>query len=200
MVVVVKDLERERQSKESKKQTILEEIKRKAPGKGLGAAPESPDHSNSSDDSSEYTNDDKTESESDSKHGDENDKSVNEDESADSENDDSNKDSCNDKDQTANFKVVKQRLDNHEQRMNSLSQVNNVEAIEESIKANLVNEVKNQLPKFVPKVVSDYVKPRLERTILDVMKKNLINLFKSSYKPVDTLTKYKLKHKLYEMM
>ncbi|GKA18260.1 hypothetical protein Tco_0698097 [Tanacetum coccineum] len=92
-------------SQESKKQTILEEIKRKAPGKGLGAAPESPDHSNSSDDSFEYTNDDKTESESDSEHGDKNDKSVNEDKSVDLENDDSNKDSCNDKDQIADFVI-----------------------------------------------------------------------------------------------
>nr|GEX03622.1 hypothetical protein [Tanacetum cinerariifolium] len=44
------------QSKESKKQSILEEIQRKALRKGSGAAPESPDHS----DSFESSNDDKT--------------------------------------------------------------------------------------------------------------------------------------------
>nr|GFA49752.1 hypothetical protein [Tanacetum cinerariifolium] len=37
-------------------------------------------------------------------------------------------------------------------------------------------------------------------TVLDVMKKNLINLLKSSSTPTDTLSEYELKHKLYDMM
>ncbi|GJR08437.1 hypothetical protein Tco_0791089 [Tanacetum coccineum] len=36
--------------------------------------------------------------------------------------------------------------------------------------------------------------------ILDVMKKNPINLFNSSSTPADTLSEYELKHKLYDMM
>ncbi|GJT10097.1 hypothetical protein Tco_0857139 [Tanacetum coccineum] len=50
------------------KQAILEEIKRKDIGEGSGAAPESLDHSSSSDDSSESATDDKTESERDLDH------------------------------------------------------------------------------------------------------------------------------------
>ncbi|GJY66423.1 hypothetical protein Tco_0468661 [Tanacetum coccineum] len=48
-----------KQGKESKKQAILEEIKRKDKGKGFGAAPKSPNHSSSSTNSSK-SNDDKT--------------------------------------------------------------------------------------------------------------------------------------------
>ncbi|GKB62356.1 hypothetical protein Tco_0918542 [Tanacetum coccineum] len=44
-------------------------------------------------------------------------------------------------------------------------------AIEESVQANVINEVKNQLSKFLPKVVSDFVKPRMERTARDDKKK-----------------------------
>ncbi|GJU89608.1 hypothetical protein Tco_1302031 [Tanacetum coccineum] len=78
------------------------------------------------------------------------------------------------------------------------SLVDHAEAIEELVQANVINEVKNQLPKFVPKVSSDFVKPHLERTVLDVMKKNLIILFKSSTTSSDALSKYDLK-KLYDM-
>ncbi|GJT51939.1 hypothetical protein Tco_0978096 [Tanacetum coccineum] len=56
------------QNKKSNKQEILEEIKRKDTGEGSGAAPESPNHSNSSDDSSESANDDTTASERESYH------------------------------------------------------------------------------------------------------------------------------------
>ncbi|GJT11593.1 hypothetical protein Tco_0858635 [Tanacetum coccineum] len=96
-----------KQGKESNKQTILEEIKRKNRGEGSGAAPEAPDYSSSSDDSSQYANDDKTESVRDSDHdksdtdyekGDESDKSAFDEESAKS--DESDKDSDNADDQT----------------------------------------------------------------------------------------------------
>ncbi|GJU84548.1 hypothetical protein Tco_1292094, partial [Tanacetum coccineum] len=86
------------------------------------------------------------------------------------------------------------------QRLTNLEQGNHAEAIEESVQENAINDVKNQLPKFLPKAVSDYVKPLLERMVLDVMKKNPINLFKSSSTPADTLSEYELKHKLYDMM
>ncbi|GJX04195.1 hypothetical protein Tco_0190111 [Tanacetum coccineum] len=65
-------------------------------------------------------------------------------------------------------------------RLTNLEQGNNAEAIEELIQANVINEVNNQLLKFLPKAVYGYAKHRLERTVLDVMKKNPITLFKSS--------------------
>ncbi|GJQ99209.1 hypothetical protein Tco_0522194 [Tanacetum coccineum] len=73
-------------------------------------------------------------------------------------------------------KAIMQNLADHEQMINALAQVDHDEVIEESVKANILNEVKNQLLKFVPIAVSDFVEPHLKRTILD------------------------LKHKLYEMM
>nr|GEU39237.1 hypothetical protein [Tanacetum cinerariifolium] len=87
------------QNKESKKQAIVEEIKRKAQGEGSGAAPESPKHSSSFDDSS---NDDKTDSKreseleetkSDSENGEEGDKFNNDAKSTKSENDEPDNDS-----------------------------------------------------------------------------------------------------------
>ncbi|GJX24378.1 hypothetical protein Tco_0228823 [Tanacetum coccineum] len=60
-------------------------------------------------------------------------------------------------------KVVVQRLTN-------LEQVNHADAIKESVQAYVMNEVKNQLPKFLSKAVFDYVQPRLERTLRDVLK------------------------------
>ncbi|GJS49998.1 hypothetical protein Tco_0600119 [Tanacetum coccineum] len=97
-------------------------------------------------------------------------------------------------------KAIMQRLKNLEQWKNAHSLIDHAEAIKESIQANVINEVKNQLPKFVPKVVSNYVKTRLGRTVLDVIKKNPVNLFQSSSTPLDTLIQYELKHKLYDMM
>ncbi|GJY79288.1 hypothetical protein Tco_0485089 [Tanacetum coccineum] len=75
------------QNKKSNKQEILEEIKRKDTGEGSGAAPESPNHSKSSDDSSESTNDDMTAK------------------STESKNDASHKDSDNADDQTKDFVI-----------------------------------------------------------------------------------------------
>nr|GFB04002.1 ribonuclease H-like domain-containing protein [Tanacetum cinerariifolium] len=76
---------------------------------------------------------------------------------------------------TNNINIV-----NHEQGLNALSQANVIDTIEESIQVNMINKVKNQLPKFVPAAVSDFIKPRLKRTVLIVMKTNHIDLFKSS--------------------
>ncbi|GJW62028.1 hypothetical protein Tco_0111363 [Tanacetum coccineum] len=87
---------------ESKKQAILEEIKRKDTREGLGAPQESPNHSSSSNDSFESATDDKTESERDSDHDDSENDSETRDESDKSnsneenvESDESDKDSDN---------------------------------------------------------------------------------------------------------
>ncbi|GKB91049.1 hypothetical protein Tco_0963321 [Tanacetum coccineum] len=99
-----------KQGKESKKQAILEEIKRKDTSQGSSAPQESPDHSSSSNDSFEYAIDDKTESERDSDHddskddsetGDESDKSNSNEENV--ESDEFDKDSDNGDDQNEDF-------------------------------------------------------------------------------------------------
>ncbi|GJW09972.1 hypothetical protein Tco_1575799 [Tanacetum coccineum] len=85
-----------------------------------------------------------------------------------------------------------QRLEEHEKNLSALTQINHAEAIEDSIKANM--------PKFVPQAAFEFVQPRLERTDLDVIKKNPINLLQSTSTPSAEPTKYELKHQLYEKM
>ncbi|GJW99516.1 phospholipase-like protein [Tanacetum coccineum] len=72
--------------------------------------------------------------------------------------------------------TVLQRLSTLEKKVAKLSKVDHSEVIEESIQAIVLNEVKNQIPKFLPKAVSEFVEPRSERTVRDVLKKNPINL------------------------
>ncbi|GJS09700.1 hypothetical protein Tco_0366496 [Tanacetum coccineum] len=72
--------------------------------------------------------------------------------------------------------AVLQRLLELEKKVEALSKVDYSEAIEESVQANVHNEVRNQIPNFLPKFVSEFVKPRLERTVRDVLKKKPINL------------------------
>ncbi|GJX42558.1 hypothetical protein Tco_0257548 [Tanacetum coccineum] len=61
-------------------------------------------------------------------------------------------------------KAIMQKLVDNEQMLNALSPTNIADSNEEYVQENLINEVKNQLPKCVPNVVSDFIKPILERT------------------------------------
>ncbi|GJX92929.1 hypothetical protein Tco_0347515 [Tanacetum coccineum] len=203
------------------------------PREGLGAALDSPDHSDSFDNSIwDSSNDDKTKSVKDSDYGD--------------DTNDYDKDSDAEEDQTTGFGIlvhdkepeqpqlelqphspitltlapllasipeVKEQANvdhimdslptstttitpptklKKNQAKKLLKKINHAEAIEDSVKANM--------PKFVPKSVSDYVQPRLEKTILYVIKKNLINLFQSSSTPSIGPIEYELKHQLYEKL
>ncbi|GKA66234.1 hypothetical protein Tco_0766042 [Tanacetum coccineum] len=96
--------------------------------------------------------------------------------------------------------TILQRLSELEMKVKALSKVDHAEAIEESIQANIINEVKNQLPKYLPKAVSNYVKPRMESKVRDVLQKNPINLFQSSSTQADSLTEHELKNKLFDRM
>ncbi|GJR01015.1 hypothetical protein Tco_0523999 [Tanacetum coccineum] len=96
--------------------------------------------------------------------------------------------------------TILQRLSELEMKVKELSKVDHAEAIEESIQANIINEVKNQLPKYLPKAVSNYVKPRMESKVRDVLQKNSINLFQSSSTQSDSLTEHELKNKLFDRM
>ncbi|GJW64590.1 hypothetical protein Tco_0116474 [Tanacetum coccineum] len=78
--------------------------------------------------------------------------------------------------------------------------IDHTNAIENSVQSSVINEVKNQLPKYLLKAVSEYFQPRMESMVRDVLKKNPINLFSSSFTSADSLTEYELKHKLYDMM
>ncbi|GKC12801.1 hypothetical protein Tco_1009583, partial [Tanacetum coccineum] len=89
-------------------------------------------------------------------------------------------------------------LSKREKKVAELSKVEHSEVIKESVQANVLNEVKNQILKFLPKAVSEFVEPRLEKTIRDVLKKNLINLVQSS--SLQEESEYDLKVKLYNKM
>ncbi|GJV72304.1 hypothetical protein Tco_1492299 [Tanacetum coccineum] len=67
------------------------------------------------------------------------------------------------------------------QRLTNLEKKNHANIIKELVQANVLNEVKNHLLKFLPKSVSDYVQPRLEKIVRDVLKKNLINIHLTLY-------------------
>nr|GEX48435.1 hypothetical protein [Tanacetum cinerariifolium] len=62
---------------------------------------------------------------------------------------------------------------------------------EESVQANVINEVKNQLSKLLPKVVSDFVIQRIKSMVCDVLQKDPINL---QQKDVSEIHKIKLEH------
>ncbi|GJV35031.1 hypothetical protein Tco_1407508 [Tanacetum coccineum] len=164
------------------------------------------------------TDDDKAESERDSDNGDDNDKSNNEDESVDSENDDSDKDSNDDDDQAANFEDISRCLNDPPEiqmtellneplytKSTTMTVAPLLETIQETQEDPAENVIKTppfktQVPKLLPKAVSNFVQPRLERTVLDVIKKNLVNLFHSTSTLTTDPTKYELRHQLYEKM
>ncbi|GJX41747.1 hypothetical protein Tco_0256737 [Tanacetum coccineum] len=97
-------------------------------------------------------------------------------------------------------KAILQKLAEHEQSLNEFSQTNVAEVIEESVQANMMNEVKNQLPKLIPDVVSNFIQPRVDRTVLQALKSNQISLFTTPTTSSATFTEYELKDKLYNMM
>ncbi|GJU89202.1 hypothetical protein Tco_1301625 [Tanacetum coccineum] len=96
--------------------------------------------------------------------------------------------------------AVLKRLMKLEKKVATMSKIDHTEAIKESVQANVINEVKNQLLKFLSKVVFEYIQPRMERTVRDVLTKNPINLCQSSSASADSLIEYELKQKLYDMM
>ncbi|GKG28105.1 hypothetical protein Tco_0406432, partial [Tanacetum coccineum] len=73
-----------------------------------------------------------------------------------------------------------ERLLELEKKVEALSKVDHSKTIKESVQANVINEVNNQLPKFLPKAVSDFVYPRIESTVREVLQKTLAFLAQSS--------------------
>nr|GFB50637.1 hypothetical protein [Tanacetum cinerariifolium] len=67
---------------------------------------------------------------------------------------------------------IVQRLSYLENKFKAWSKVDHYEAIENLVQTNIINEVKNQLPKFIPKVVSDVVNLRVESIVYDALQKN----------------------------
>ncbi|GJY67169.1 hypothetical protein Tco_0469407 [Tanacetum coccineum] len=62
------------------------------------------------------------------------------------------------------------RLSELERKVEALSKVNHSEVIKESIQANVLNEVRNQISKFLSKAVYDFINPRIESTFRELKK------------------------------
>nr|GEY05681.1 hypothetical protein [Tanacetum cinerariifolium] len=85
------------------------------------------------------------------------------------------------------------------QRLSKLEKkVDHSEVIEEFVQANVLNKVRNHIPKFLHKSMSEYVQPSLVRTEPEVLKKEPTNIFQSS--SLQEESEYGLKVKLYNKM
>ncbi|GJV00872.1 hypothetical protein Tco_1330142, partial [Tanacetum coccineum] len=87
-----------------------------------------------------------------------------------------------------------------ERKFEAWTKVDHSEAIEESVQVNIINKVKNQLPKFLPKAISDFVNLRIKSIVCDVLQKNPAFIAQSSFtltqptsRAVDSLSDYELK-------
>ncbi|GJV40201.1 hypothetical protein Tco_1418641 [Tanacetum coccineum] len=83
-------------------------------------------------------------------------------------------------------------------KLEALSTINVLEAIDEYVQAKVLTKMKKQLPIHLPKVVANFVKPHLNNIVLEVIKNNQINLFTTpSPTTTNDLSKLELKIKLY---
>ncbi|GKA00985.1 hypothetical protein Tco_0673650 [Tanacetum coccineum] len=86
--------------------------------------------------------------------------------------------------------------DNPDREAGTLTNFNVFKAFEKAVQARVLIEIKKLLPTHIPKAVANYVRPRLNISVLDVMKNNQINLFTQSSTSTDDLLKMDLKLKL----
>ncbi|GJZ14728.1 hypothetical protein Tco_0550405 [Tanacetum coccineum] len=96
-----------------------------------------------------------------------------------------------------NFKkAVTQKFREYDQKLEALTNFNVYEASEKAVQAKVLTEIKKLLPTHIPNAITNYVKPRLNTSMLEVMKTNQINLFTQSSTSIDDLLDMDLKIKL----
>ncbi|GJW42530.1 hypothetical protein Tco_0071329 [Tanacetum coccineum] len=96
-----------------------------------------------------------------------------------------------------NFKkAVAQKFKEYDQNLEALTNLNVSEAFEKVVQAKVLIEIKKLLPTHIPNAIENYVKPRLNTSVLEVMKTNQINLFTQSSTFTDGLSEMDLKLKL----
>ncbi|GJW81655.1 hypothetical protein Tco_0145630 [Tanacetum coccineum] len=84
----------------------------------------------------------------------------------------------------------------YDHKLKAVTNFNLSKAFEKAVQAKVLTEIKKLLPTHILKVVANYVRPRLNTSMLDVMKNNQINLFTQSSTSTDDLLKMDLKLKL----
>ncbi|GKB09106.1 hypothetical protein Tco_0837418 [Tanacetum coccineum] len=96
-----------------------------------------------------------------------------------------------------NFKrEVAQKFKDYDQKLEALRSFNVSEAFEKAVQARVLIEIKNLLPTHIPKAIANYVRPRLNTSVLEVMQNNQFSLFTKSSTSVDDLSDMDLKSKL----
>ncbi|GJU44750.1 retrovirus-related pol polyprotein from transposon TNT 1-94 [Tanacetum coccineum] len=97
--------------------------------------------------------------------------------------------------------MVIQRLSDLERKIKAWTKVDHSEATEASVQANVINEVKNQLPKLLPIVVFAFITPRIESIVRDLLQKDPIDLeHHESHKDASKISKIKIEHATKEKM
>ncbi|GKC14225.1 hypothetical protein Tco_1011007 [Tanacetum coccineum] len=97
-----------------------------------------------------------------------------------------------------NFKkAVTQKFKEYDQKLEALTNFNVSKAFEKVVQAKVLTEIKKLLPTHIPNAIANYVKPRLNTFVLEVMKTNQINLFTQSSTSTDDLSEIDLKLKLW---
>ncbi|GJV98913.1 hypothetical protein Tco_1554165 [Tanacetum coccineum] len=85
-------------------------------------------------------------------------------------------------------------------------QIDYKEMIEESVQANLINKVKNQLPTLLPKAISDFIALVIQSTVKNALEKTSLlaaqysSQTQPSIKVVESLSEYELKINLFDKM
>ncbi|GJW72516.1 hypothetical protein Tco_0129433 [Tanacetum coccineum] len=81
------------------------------------------------------------------------------------------------------------------------TKVDNSEVITEVVQTNVINEVKNQLPKLLPKAVSDFLTLSIESKVRDMLQEYTINLEQhDSQRDVLEIRKIKLEHAIKQQL
>ncbi|GJV81198.1 hypothetical protein Tco_1517068 [Tanacetum coccineum] len=90
----------------------------------------------------------------------------------------------------------------YDQKLEALTNFNESEVFEKAVQARILTEIKKLLPIYILKAVANYDRPRLNTSVLDVMKNNQISLFTKPSTSIDDLSdidlKLKLLHRIYE--
>ncbi|GJU99776.1 hypothetical protein Tco_1329047 [Tanacetum coccineum] len=91
-------------------------------------------------------------------------------------------------------------LEGNPEKLEALTSINVSKVIEKAAHAKVLIEMKKLLPTHVSKVVANYVKPRLNKSVREAMKNNQINLFTKPSTNIDDLSEMELKLKLLNIM
>ncbi|GJY20809.1 hypothetical protein Tco_0393375 [Tanacetum coccineum] len=93
-------------------------------------------------------------------------------------------------------KAVAHKFREYDQKLEAPTNFNIFEAFEKEVQAKDLTEIKKLLPTHIPNAIANYVRPRLNTSMLEVVKTNQINLFTQSSTSTDDLSDMDLKIKL----